>query len=160
MTSLFTPDHVRYEGVRPINVYVLRLFYLLMFCFVGLDTWTTILTHQGSWDHVRAVAFCTWAAYSTMSIFGVLHPLRMLPIMLFMIFYKTLWLLVVAYPLWRAGTLAGSPAEEMAQVFMWVVVPAIAVPWGYVLRTYVTWPKAPLDVVRGVPAPSSRVAGG
>ncbi len=58
----------------------------------------------------------------------------MLPVMLFMIFYKTLWLAIVAYPLWSAGALATAPANEMAHVFMWV--PAIAVPWGYVWRTY------------------------
>ena len=38
---------------------------------------------------------------------------------IFMIFYKTLWVIVVAYPLWRAGALAGSPAEEMAHIFVW-----------------------------------------
>ncbi len=32
----------------------------------------------------------------------------MLPILLLEIFYKVLWLLVVAYPLWTAGKLAGS----------------------------------------------------
>ena len=39
--------------------------------------------------------------------------------MIFMIFYKSLWVIAVAYPLWRAGALAGSPAEEMAHIFVW-----------------------------------------
>jgi hypothetical protein len=65
----------------------------------------------------------------------------MLPIMLFMIFYKVLWLLVVALPLWRAGTLAGSTAE-MASVFVWVWVPVVAVPWGYVARSYLRFTGA------------------
>lgn len=141
---LLTPDNGRYEGVRPINVYALRLFYFLMAAFVGTDAWRTILGHQGPWDHTRAVAWCVWAAYPTLSVLGLLHPLRMLPIMLFMlfmIFYKTLWLVVVAYPLWHAGTLAASPANEMAHVFVWVWVPALAVPWGYVWRTYVRYPS-------------------
>jgi hypothetical protein len=34
-TALFTPDHDRYEGVRPINIYLLRLFYFLMAAFVA-----------------------------------------------------------------------------------------------------------------------------
>ena len=113
ITTIFTPDHVRHEGVRPINIYLLRLIYFLMLVFVGSDAWRSIVTHQGPWDHVRAVAFCVWASYSTLSLLGLIHPLRMLPLVIFMIAYKLLWLLVVAYPLWRAGTLAGSPAEEM-----------------------------------------------
>ena len=108
LKTLFTPDHERYDGVRPINVYGLRLFYFLMAAFVATDAWTTIIKHQGPWEPVRAVAWCVWAAYPTLSILGLIHPLRMLPIMMFMIFYKSLWLLVVAYPLWRAGTLAGT----------------------------------------------------
>jgi hypothetical protein len=139
--AILTPDYVRYEGVRPINIYLLRLIYFLMLVFVGSDSWTSIITHQGPWDHVRAVAFCVWASYSTLSVLGLIHPLRMLPLMIFMIGYKVLWLIVVAYPLWRANALAGSPAEEMTYVFLWVPLPIIAVPWKYVLQNYVMWSK-------------------
>jgi len=135
--SIFNPDNERYDGVRPINIYLLRLIYFLMLVFVGSDSWRAIITHQGPWDHVRAVAFCVWAAYSTLSVLGLIHPLKMLPIMIFMIFYKSLWLIVVAYPLWRANALAGSPAEEMTHVFLWVPLPIIAVPWKYFFKNYV-----------------------
>jgi hypothetical protein len=159
--AIFTPDHVRYEGVRPINVYLLRVFYFLMAAFVGTDAWTRLITHQGPWDHVRAVAFCTWAAYPTLGVLGLIHPLRMLPIMLFMIVYKSLWLLFVAYPLWRTNALAGSAAEGMARIFIWVLVPIVVVPWGYVFRTFVMWPKkrAPADGGVRAPAPGLGSAG-
>jgi len=137
ITTSFTPDYVRYEGVRPINILLLRILYFLMFAFVGLDSWTTIVNHQGPWDYVRAVAFCVWAAYSTLSFFGLINPLRWLPIVIFMIFYKSLWLVVVAVPLWRAGALATSPAAEMAAIFRFAPLLALVVPWGYVLRKYV-----------------------
>lgn len=135
--TIFAPDFVKYEGVRPINIYFLRVLYFLMFAFVGLESWGSIINHQGPWDHVRAVAFCVWAAYSTLSFFGMINPLRWLPIVIFMIFYKSLWVIVVAYPLWRTGALAGSSAEEMAHVFVWAPVIAIFVPWAYVFRNYV-----------------------
>jgi hypothetical protein len=134
---IFTPNHLKYEGVRPINIYLLRVLYFLMFIGVGLETWSTIISHQGSWDHTKAVAFCVWAAYPTLSIFGLLKPLKWLPIVLFMIFYKTLWLIVVAYPLWQANALAGSPADEMAHVFLGAPFIALIVPWVYVFKTYV-----------------------
>lgn len=134
---IFTPNYERYEGVRPINIYLLRLLYFLMAAFVATDAWMTLLTHQGGWDHVRVVAFCVWAAYATLSIFGLIHPLKWLPIMVFMIFYKSLWLIVFAYPLWRSGALAGSPAEEMTGVFLMIPLPIIAVPWVYFFRNFI-----------------------
>lgn len=137
INHLFTPDYARYDGVRPANVYLLRLFYALMFVFVGMDSWMYILGHEGPWNPMAAVAWCVWAAYSALAGLGVLYPLRMLPIFLFMIFYKTLWLLVVAYPLWSAGELSGSPAEGMTRIFMWAPLTALVVPWGYVFHTYV-----------------------
>jgi hypothetical protein len=61
----------------------------------------------------------------------------MLPILLLEIFYKILWLTIVAYPLWSTRKLAGSPAEGTTWAFLWVILPIIAVPWGYVFVNYV-----------------------
>ena len=141
MKKTFGPDHERYEGVYRINIYLLRLLYLLMIIFVATDSWKTILTHQGPWDHLQAVAFCVWAAYSTLSILALIHPLKFLPIVLFEIFYKSIWLAIVAYPLWSTHQLAGSPAEAMTYAFLWLPLPVIATPWAYVFRTYFRFPK-------------------
>lgn len=134
---VFRSDAGRYEGVRPVNIYLLRTLFLLMFLFVGYDSWSYLLKHEGAWDPMRAAAWSMFASYSLLSILGVVRPLKMLPIMVFMVFYKCIWLLFVAYPLWAAGQLAGSPAEGMAKVFMWVPVAIVAVPWKYALDTYV-----------------------
>ena len=139
--NIFFPDYENYEGVRRINIYVMRLFFALMFVFVATDSWTFILTHEGAFDPIKAVAWCTWAAYSTLALLGVFHTLRMLPIMLFMIFYKGLWLIVVAYPLWSAGTLKGSPAEEMAYMFSGIIIPILFMPWKYVFKKYIVLEK-------------------
>jgi hypothetical protein len=56
--AIFKPDYERYEGVRPINIYLLRLLFLLVVVFVGSDSWSGILKHQGQWDHVKAAAVC------------------------------------------------------------------------------------------------------
>ncbi len=137
MITIFKPDHARYEGVRPVHIYALRTLFLLMFLFVGYDSWSYILTHEGKWDPFKAVAWCMFASYSLLSGIGVIRPLKMLPIALFMIVYKTLWLGAVAYPLWSSNQLAGSPAEGLAMVFLWVPVAMLAVPWGYVVRHYI-----------------------
>ncbi|MEQ1516801.1 MAG: hypothetical protein ABL931_09960 [Usitatibacteraceae bacterium] len=127
----------RYEGVRRINIYLLRLLYVLMFFWLGHTTWTEILTREGPWQPTHAVAWSVWTAFATLAGLGILHPLKMLPIILLEIFYKTLWLIIVAYPLWSAGTLAGSPAEGITDVFIGVIFPIVAVPWGYVFANYI-----------------------
>lgn len=91
----------------------LRLFYLLMAVFVAPPAWQALLTHHGDWNPLRAMAFCVWAAYPTLGIPGLWHPLRMLPLMLFMLAYKSLWLATVAYPLWRHFVLP-SPVARAA----------------------------------------------
>jgi hypothetical protein len=150
----FTSNPQRFEGVRPFNVWGLRLFYFLMLVFVVPDAWHELLTHQGPWDPLRAVAVCVWATYPALALFGLIHPLRWLPLMFFTIGYKTLWLAFVAWPLWQVGTLAGSPAEELTYVFLAVPALAAVVPWGYAYRTYVRWPRRnvtpPLSSATGV----------
>lgn len=139
---MFKPDHERYQGVRPIHIYLLRLLFLLVVVFVGSDAWSALVRHQGEWDAVRAAAVCMWAAYAALSVLGFIQPLKWLPIVLFEICYKILWLVVVAYPLWSADRLSGHPAEAMTHAFVWVVLPIVAVPWGYAYRTYVWPPRA------------------
>ncbi len=139
---IFTPNNEKYEGVRPINIYFLRVLYALMVLGVATDAWTTVFTHQGPWDHHRAMNTAVWAAYPTLGFFGLINPLRWLPLVIFMIFYKTLWLLIAAYPLWRAGELAGSPAEEMASVYIGAPFIALVVPWVYFFKKFVVWKKA------------------
>ena len=137
MTNIFKPDYQNYEGVRPICIYVLRLFFALMFAMMGYSAWTHILFHKGEWEPINAVTWCTWAAYSTLSLFGIYNTLKMLPIMLFMVFYKGLWLIVVAYPLWKTNALKGSSAEELTSIFIWVIIPLIFIPWKYFFRTFI-----------------------
>jgi hypothetical protein len=131
----------RYEGVRPIHIYLLRLLYILMFFVLGKETWTHILNHHGTWDPTDAVAWCVWTAFATLACLGIMRPLKMLPIVFVEIFYKVLWLLLVAYPLWSQGTLTGSPAEGITSGFLWVILPIVAVPWGYAFVTYIYAPK-------------------
>ena len=131
----------KYEGVRPINIYLLRLLYILMFFVLGKLTWTHIFTHRGPWDPTNAVAWCVWTAFATLAGLGIFRPLKFLPIILLEIFYKVLWLLLVAYPLWKHGTLATSPAADITAQFLWVILPIAAMPWGYAFTQYVYNPK-------------------
>jgi hypothetical protein len=140
--ALFQRDP-RHNGVPRINVYLMRLVFFLMFFVLGKECWTTILTHKGPWDPFVALAWCVWTGFAMVAGLGIFFPARMVPILLLEIFYKLLWLGIVAYPMWKAGTLTGSPAEAIAGPLLWVPLPIVAVPWGYVVRTYFMPAKKP-----------------
>ena len=137
ISRLFGPDFERYEGVFRINIYLLRLLFLLMFLVLGSDVWTHISSHEGPWDPDEAVAWSVWASFSLLAVLGIIRPLRMLPLVLLEIVYKVLWLALVAYPLWSTERLSGSAAAERTSAFLWVVLPIIAMPWKYAFDHYV-----------------------
>ncbi|SNC77547.1 hypothetical protein SAMN06265337_4135 [Hymenobacter gelipurpurascens] len=134
---VFQRDYERYEGVPRLNIYRLRLLFTLVFFFLTYESWAHILTHRGPWDNANAAAWFMWGSYSVISVIGIRRPLKVRPIVLFEVVYKVAWLSVVAYPLWVKQELIGSPAESMTRVFIWVVLPIVAMPWRYFLRTHV-----------------------
>ena len=140
LKNFFGPDE-RWEGVPKINIYLLRLLFILMLVFLGKDSWTYILTHKGIWKPMDAMAWCIWGSYSVLSILGIIQPLKMLPIVMLEIMYKVIWLFLVAYPLWASSQLAGSPAEAMTYSFLFVVLPILAMPWKYFFKKYVLLSK-------------------
>ncbi|GAB3092855.1 hypothetical protein [Lysobacter terrae] len=140
VARFFAPDP-RHDGVRPIQIGGLRLFYLLMLVFVAPAAWRVLLTHTGEWEPLRAVAWSVWATYPALALFGLFRPLRWLPLMFFTIGYKAIWLAFVAYPLWQAGALWGTPAGDVAGSFLALPVLAAVVPWGYAWRTYFGWSR-------------------
>ena len=133
----FRSDPRRHEGVRPFNIWGLRLFYFLMLVFVTPSAWRVLLDHEGPWDPLHAVAWAVWATYPALAAFALLRPLRWLPLMFFTIGYKTIWLGFVALPLWQAGTMEGSNAQPIAESFLALPLLILVVPWAYAWRTYV-----------------------
>ena len=121
LVRFFSPDP-RHEGVRPVQAWGLRLFFLLMLVFVAPTAWRGLLLHEGPWDPVRAVAVAAWATYPALALFGLLRPLRWLPLMYFTIGYKSIWLAFVAWPLWQAGTLWGTAHQDGSIRLNWRLV--------------------------------------
>ena len=137
LANPFRADPLRHEGVRPINIWGLRLFYLLMLVFVAPNAWRVLLSHEGAWQPLSAIAWSVWATYPALALLGVLHPLRWMPLLFFTLGYKLVWLGFVALPLWRAGTMEGSSAQPVAESFLAIPLLALVIPWGYAWRSYV-----------------------
>lgn len=156
IAGFFRSNPQRHDGVRPFNVWGLRLFYLLMLVFVAPSAWGVLLAHEGPWQPLSAVAWAVWATYPALAFFALFHPLRWLPLMFFTIGYKAVWLAFVAWPLWQAGTMDGSDAQPIAESFLALPLLVLVVPWGYAWRTYVVGTRPSPDPLQTGPGVEAR----
>jgi hypothetical protein len=80
------------------------------------------------------------AALSLLAILGLRYPLKMLPLLLFEVTWKAIWLLAVALPVWTShGPIGPDMAQTIQACFMAIVFPII-IPWRYVLSTFARQP--------------------
>ena len=76
------------------------------------------------------------AAFSLMCLLGLRYPVQMLPVLLWEVTWKTLWLVLVPLPQWKTGHVDDATRPAVFAISMVVLVYA-AVPWRYVFRRYV-----------------------
>ncbi len=114
---------------------LLRAVYLLIVVGLASVIWPHILLGTGDWSYAPSVVKSMLGAFSLLAFIGLRHPLQMLPILFWEVAWKTLWLLIVALPRWRSGTLEGDFAGAAFDCSL-VVIVIVAIPWRYVLRCY------------------------
>ena len=68
------------------------------------------------------------------------YPLLMLPIYLFELVWKTIWLLAFGLPQWAAGRVDAQLSKDLWEIGLFPFVFALIIPWGYVWRHYVREP--------------------
>ncbi len=83
------------EETSTFRLYLMRFAYLGNFVLLGLNVWPVIINHKGAWDPMHGVAFSFWAALSALAGLGVRYPLKMLPLLLLQLLYKSIWLIAV-----------------------------------------------------------------
>jgi hypothetical protein len=130
------------------RLYLLRAVYVLIAAGLGVVIWPGIIHHEKPWELMQGFVNCMLAAFALLCAVGVRYPLQMLPVLLWELVWKTLWLVVVALPLWRADQLDQTMMENVFACLLVVMVP-LAMPWGYFVDHYL---KRPGDRWRAVPA--------
>ena len=128
------------EEVSLFRLYLMRLLYLLNFVLLGMSVWPGLIHHGKPWDPMHGIAVSCWAALSALSGLGIRYPLGMVPLLIFQLFYKSVWVLAVGLPLRSAGQLDPVAAELFDVCAKGLVVDLIVIPWPYVLAHYVKRP--------------------
>jgi hypothetical protein len=128
------------EGeVSLVRLYVLRATYLLLVVGIGAMILPVLVSHE---PMARGVIPSLIGAVGLLALIGLKHPLPMLPLLMFELAWKTLWLLVFGLSQWSAGQVPPTFAEDFPNILFGVVLMPIVIPWGYVWRHYVKAPSA------------------
>lgn len=130
-------DRSGMAGVSTLRLTLLRAMYLLLAVGLGLTIWPGILAPAGA-THMGSVVRSMLGALALMALWGVRYPVKMLPLLLFEFTWKVIWVVAFGLAPWLAGGLDAARQETLYECLMGVVLVPLAVPWGYVLRQYVT----------------------
>ena len=123
--------------VSTFRLYLMRATYLLIVVGLGFTIWPGIIHHVIAGYPTSGATPSLLAAVSVLAALGIRYPLQMLPVLLFELVWKSIWLIAVAFPLWSANQMDADTWEKVNECLMgWVIFP-IVIPWPYVYAHYV-----------------------
>jgi hypothetical protein len=125
--------------VSLVRLYVLRATYLLMVAGLGAYMWPALIANAQADEISPNAVRSLLCAVSVLAVLGLRYPLQMLPLMLFELIWKTIWLLAVALPMQLRGQIDADVAGSVFDCATGVIF-LIAIPWPYVWRHYVVKP--------------------
>lgn len=134
------------------RLYVLRAVYAFMAFGLVMTVWPDILAPQNLTAGPASVIRALLGSLALLFALGVRYPLRMLPILLFELLWKLVWVFGSALPMWLGPGLDQYASETLFACAMGIVLVLIAMPWGYLWSHYV---RAPSDRWRNPTPPPS-----
>ena len=115
-------------GVSTVRLHVLRATYLLLVVGLGATMVPILFSHEPTARGVIPSLLCgVWL----LAFVGLRYPLQMLPLLLFELAWKTIWLIAFGLPQWAHGQLPPTFAEDFKAIVAGVILMPIVIPWGY-----------------------------
>lgn len=130
------PSSASVSRVTLFRLYLMRLMYFMITLFLGTQIWPLMFHHQ-PWDLMHGVACSLLAALGLMMALGIRYPLQMLPILLFELAWKGIWLIAIALPMHAAHNLDAEAMETVKACVITMILGPLIIPWSYVWRNFV-----------------------
>jgi hypothetical protein len=121
------------------RLYVLRALYLLLVIGGAVVFLPQLIGHEPT---ARGVIPSMLGGLWVLACFGLRYPLQMLPILLFELVWKTIWLVDYGLPQWMAGVSTAQFREDFKAIALAPAIFIAIIPWGYVFRRYLKAPGA------------------
>jgi hypothetical protein len=122
--------------VSVLRLNLLRALYTLMAVGLGLYVWPDVIHHTDAVAARSGVPLSLLAGLGATAALGIRYPLRMLPVLIFELVWKAIFLIAFALPLYLAHRLDAATAENAgACLIVLIFIPVI--PWRHVVSTYI-----------------------
>ncbi len=123
------------DEVSLLRLYLLRGGYLLVVVGLGITLWPEFINRSESWELKEGVVQCMLFAFWALCVLGLRYPLQMLPVLLWEVAWKSVWLIVVALPLWASGQMDDSTMGTVNACLLVLIFPFV-IPWRFVFANY------------------------
>jgi hypothetical protein len=130
-------------ATQPINtqvslfrLYTLRVGYLILAAGLGVYIWPDVIHHTSDLAISGGVQISLLAGIGATALLGLRYPVQMVPLLLFELIWKAIYLIGFALPLWRAHQITAAAAQDI-QACLMVVIFLPLIPWRYVFKNYV-----------------------
>lgn len=129
--------------VSLLRLSILRAFYAFVFLGLAVVVWPGILAPAPDLPMSASVVNALLGGVGLLALVGVRYPLKMLPLLMFELAWKLIWLVAYAVPLLRAGPLTDGAMENVFACLLGAVLVPLVLPWSYVWHHYGRAPGYP-----------------
>jgi hypothetical protein len=123
--------------VSTLRLYLLRGMYLLIAVGLGINIWPWIIAPPDTVANANTVIRALLGALAVVSLLGLRYPLQMLPILLFELLWKLIWVVAFALRMWLVTGLDEYASQTLFACLMGVLLVPIVMPWSYVFKHYI-----------------------
>ena len=129
--------------VSTFRLYLLRAMYVFMFVGLAIFKLPGIFNPSENVSTTGSVVLSVLGAIALLAVLGIRYPVKMLPLLLFELLWKIIWVLAYGLPLWYTQRLALDARDILINCLVGVVLVPLVIPWGYVFKQYVKAPGNP-----------------
>jgi len=122
------------------RLYLLRATYLLIAAGLLFSFGPLLLAPGIEWAQRKGDTAALLGGLACMCLLGLRYPLQMLPLLMFELTWKVIWLLAIGRPLWLAGAVTPAVHETTVAVAVGVLLMLLVLPWCHMWRSYVVGP--------------------
>ena len=115
---------------------LLRAFYLLVTLGLTVSFGPSMFQHTDLWAQRKGETGALLSGLAILCVWGLRYPLQMLPLLIFELIWKAVWLVAIAYPLWLNGAITPAVQETVVACLAGVVLTPLVLPWRYIAHHY------------------------
>ena len=118
---------------------VLRIGYAFTGVGLAIVKWPILFQNVRDLPVMEGVVACLLTGMSLLAFLGLRYPVRMLPILLFEVSWKVIWIAAVAVPHLVSDDMTAETSDVLFNCSFVVVILAV-IPWRHVWRRYAQTP--------------------